>query len=58
MTGLKPVIYQPNPRAHATYRELYAVYRTLHDAFGTPGWKGNLYPVMKQLIDIRTRVRK
>jgi L-ribulokinase len=58
MTGLKPVIYRPNARAHATYRELYAIYRTLHDAFGTTEWQGNLHSVMKQLIDIRTRVRK
>jgi len=58
MTGLKPVIYRPNPKAHATYRELYAVYRKLHDAFGTPDWQGNLFDVMKQLIDIRSQVRK
>jgi len=58
MTGLKPVVYKPNAKAHATYRELYAIYRKLHDAFGTPGWSGNLYDVMKQLIDIRSRVRK
>ncbi len=58
MTGLKPVIYRPNPKAHATYRELYAVYRKLHDAFGTPDWQGNLFDVMKHLIDIRSQVRK
>jgi len=58
MTGLKPVIYRPNAKAHATYRELYAVYRKLHDAFGTPGWQGNLFDVMKHLIDIRSQVRK
>jgi L-ribulokinase len=58
MTGLKPRIYKPNPQAHEVYRELYALYRTLHDAFGTKGWSGNLYDVMKRLIDIRTRVRE
>ncbi len=58
MTGLKPVIYRPNARAHATYRELYQVYRKLHDAFGTPDGQGSLFDVMKHLIDIRTRVRK
>ena len=35
MTGLKPKVYEPNPKAHAVYRELYALYRKLHDAFGT-----------------------
>jgi hypothetical protein len=34
------------------------LYRKLHDAFGTKDWNGNLYDVMKQLIDIRSRVRK
>jgi L-ribulokinase len=58
MTGLKPKIYKPNPRAHEIYRELYPLYRTLHDAFGTKDWNGNLFGVMKQLIDIRNRVRK
>jgi L-ribulokinase len=58
MTGLKPVVYKPNPKAHAIYRQLYALYKELHDAFGTKDWNGNLYGVMKQLIDIRNRVRK
>jgi len=58
MTGLKPKIFKPDPKAHAVYRELYPLYRTLHDAFGTKDWSGNLFGVMKQLIDIRNRVRK
>jgi L-ribulokinase len=58
MTGLKPKIYKPNPKAHETYKELYALYKQLHDAFGTQAGGGNLYGVMKQLIEIRGRVRK
>jgi L-ribulokinase len=58
MTGLKPKIYNPDPKAHAVYRELHPIYKTLHDAFGTREWNGNLHGVMKQLIDIRNRVRK
>ena len=58
MTGLMPKIYKPNPKAHAVYRELYPIYKTLHDAFGTREWKGNLFDVMKKLIEIRGRVRK
>ena len=57
MTGLKPAVFQPDPKAHEVYRELYAVYRTLHDAFGTKAWQGNLSDVMKRLIDIRKRAR-
>ena len=58
MTGLKPKVYRPNPKNHATYKQLYTLYRKLHDAFGTTGWKGNLHDVMKKLIEIRARVRK
>ncbi len=58
MTGLKPRVFKPNPVAHAVYRELYALYKKLHDAFGMTDWNGNLHDVMKQLIAIRSRVRK
>jgi L-ribulokinase len=58
MTGLKATVYKPNPKAHAVYKELYALYKQLHDAFGTRQWNGNLYGVMKKLIEIRSRVRK
>ena len=57
MTGLKPRVFQPNPAAHAVYKELYSLYRKLHDAFGTQQATGNLYDVMKQLIAIRNRAR-
>ncbi len=58
MTGLKPTVYKPNPKAHAVYKELYALYMQLHDAFGTKDGGGKLYGVMKKLIEIRGRVRK
>lgn len=58
MTGLKPVVYKPDPKAHAVYKELYKLYRTLHDAFGAREWTGNLHGVMKKLIEIRNAVRK
>jgi L-ribulokinase len=58
MTGLKPKIYKPNTKAHETYKEIYALYKQLHDAFGTKDWNGNLFGVMKKLIEIRGRVRK
>jgi len=57
MTGLKPVVYKPDPAAHAVYRELYKLYRQLHDAFGTTDWNGNLHGVMKTLIEIRNTAR-
>jgi len=57
MTGLKTRVFQPNPAAHAVYKELYSLYRKLHDAFGTQQAAGNLYDVMKLLIEIRNRAR-
>ena len=58
MTGLKKIVYKPNPKAQTVYKPLYELYKQLHDAFGTSQWKGNLYNVMKQLLDIRTKARK
>ena len=51
-------IYQPIPENQAVYEELYALYRTLHDAFGTAEWSGQLDQVMKDLIAIRQRQRQ
>lgn len=50
-------IYEPIPENQAVYAELYAIYRTLHDAFGTAEWSGQINHVMKDLIDIRQRQR-
>jgi L-ribulokinase len=58
MTGLKPKAYTPNAKNHATYKQLYALYKQLHDAFGTKQWSGNLYGVMKRLIEIRQTARR
>ena len=57
MTGLKKKAYQPHPAAHDVYRQLYGLYRQLHDCFGTNTWKGDCSNVMKQLLDIRARAR-
>jgi L-ribulokinase len=58
MTGLKPKVFKPNAKAHDIYKQLYVLYRKLHDALGTREWNGNLFDVMKQLLEIRGRVRK
>lgn len=58
MTGLKPRMYKPNPKHHATYQQLYTLYRELHDALGTREWQGNLSGIMKALLDIRAKARK
>jgi len=58
MTGLKAKLFKPNPKNHAVYKELHSLYTQLHDAFGTKRWNGNLYNVMKKLLDIRNKARK
>ena len=56
MTGVKDVVYRPNPEAHAVYAELYKLYMQLHDAFGIEGHCASLYGVMKGLLDMKQRV--
>jgi len=57
MTRLKSKVFKPNEKAHAVYKQLYVLYRKLHDAFGTRDWNGTLYDLMKELIGIRNRAR-
>jgi L-ribulokinase len=56
MTGVKDLVYHPNPQNHAVYSQLYQLYRRLHDSFGVPGHTDSLYDVMKQLLDLKQRV--
>jgi len=55
MSGVKKKTFKPNPENHRIYTELYRMYRTLHDAFGTKAWTGNLFPVMKDLLAVKDR---
>jgi len=57
MTGVKETVYRPRKHAAETYAKLYELYMQLHDAFGTPDFKGDLHLVMKKLIDIRANAR-
>jgi L-ribulokinase len=57
MTGITSV-FQPIPRHHDVYQQLYKLYRQLHDGFGTPKWTGSMYNVMKDLLNLRDRVRR
>lgn len=58
MTGLKEVTYEPIPENVSVYKQLYDIYRTLHDAFGTSTYQGSLGSVMKDLIAIRSEARR
>jgi len=57
MTGLKARVFKPSAAAHAFYRELYALYKS-STMRSDEGLSGNLHGVMKELIAIRSRVRK
>ncbi|MEI6083603.1 MAG: ribulokinase [Verrucomicrobiota bacterium] len=57
MTGVKAKVFKPDAKAHAVYRELYALYHQLHDGFGVSSWNGNMINVMKRLIEIRQTAR-
>jgi len=54
---MREVEYQPIPENEAVYREIYALYLSLHDAFGISDCDGHLGGVMKELIAIRQRQR-
>ena len=49
--------YKPIPENHQIYKQMYKLYRDLHDAFGTAGWSGKLNNVMKDLIALREKQR-
>jgi L-ribulokinase len=57
MGGTKRTVFRPHAANHKVYLELYALYRALHDAFGTKAWTGNLHHVMKDLLAIKDRQR-
>lgn len=56
MTSLSKTYY-PNAEYHNIYKKLYSLYRQLHDGFGTKDWNGNMFNVMKDLLNIRDEVR-
>jgi L-ribulokinase len=53
MTSFRDTVYEPEVIYQPVYREIYGLYRELHDAFGTEEYSGNLGHVMKRLIRIR-----
>jgi len=55
VTAVREKVYHPIPENVAIYSELYTLYRTLHDAFGSADWSGTLSHVMKELLEIRGR---
>lgn len=58
MTGVRKKTFKPDRQNHSVYKNLYRLYRDLHDSFGTRNWKGNLFYVMKELLEIKDQQRK
>lgn len=57
ITGISKT-YTPVPENHEVYKKLYSLYKQLHDVFGTKTWNGNMFNVMKDLLNIRDEVRR
>ncbi len=57
MTALHPRIFAPDAASQAVYNRLYALYRTLHDAFGLKNTREDLSGLMKELLTIRDEAR-
>ncbi len=56
LTGIKKR-FEPNTSNNSVYKRLYALYKQLHDAFGTEEWSGKMHNVMKDLLIIRDQQR-
>lgn len=54
MTNVMEQCFKPIPENVAVYERLFALYRQLHDGFGTPA-TSNLFNVMKDLLAIKER---
>jgi len=57
MCGVKDTVYTPISENRVIYEKIYALYMKLHDAFGKKDESGNLYNVMKALLDIKESIR-
>jgi len=53
MCGLKQTAYTPIPENVRAYNRLFSLYRRLHNSFGSKEDPGNLFIVMKELLDIK-----
>lgn len=54
---VKDIVYYPRPADREIYNRLYKLYKELHDIFGTKNASYNLYHIMKDLIEIRDKVK-
>ena len=57
MTGISKVYY-PIPENHLVYKKIFKLYSQIHNAFGINNNAGNIYNVMKDLLEIRDDVKR
>jgi L-ribulokinase len=55
MCGIKDVTYKPIAESAEVYKKLYALYKQLHDAFGTQEFSGKMANIMKELLNIKDK---
>ena len=53
MCGIKDTTFKPMPENQEIYKQLYTLYRQLHDAFGVKDSSAQLGDVMKALLNIK-----
>jgi len=53
---LSSLVYHPKSEQAEIYKDIYQLYLNVHDAFGKEDSKMDLFPLMKQLIQIKTQV--
>ena len=56
MCAVKQKTFKPIPENHKVYRELYSLYKQLHDAFGVQSYSGKMANIMKDLLTIKDRI--
>ncbi len=58
MTSMHSTKFKPVGANVKTYAKLYALYKRLHDLFGTRDYAANQFTLMKELLEIRDAVRR
>ncbi len=53
LCSFRDIAYEPNSENGKQYKDIYTLYKKLHDSFGTAEWSGSLYDVMKSLLKIQ-----
>jgi len=55
MCGIRETTFKPIAENQKVYKELYSLYKQLHDAFGLESYSGKMANIMKDLLNIKDR---